>query len=277
MLITHQELQNINKIQLDILKNVSDACKILNIKFFVVHGTLLGTIKNKKFIPDDDDIDIAMFREDYEIFIKNASRILSQRYFIQTNDTDMNYPLTFGKIRDTLTTYIVDETKNIKMNHGIYIDVFPIDYCSENKIIRIIKNIIIKILDLRITYIFEIKKDSIVKKCIRLICCLLIPSYNKAIKIRDKLNKNIKYSNYICITGGKSTEKFIPKEWFNTFEPNLFENIPVFVPFLYDKYLRRIYGDYINRTLIENKINNEKYIEVNACIINTQKSYSEYL
>ncbi|MBR2903454.1 MAG: LicD family protein, partial [Clostridia bacterium] len=40
------------------------------------------------YIPWDDDIDVAMMREDYEIFLKEGQSLLKDGYFLQTFDTD---------------------------------------------------------------------------------------------------------------------------------------------------------------------------------------------
>ena len=64
-------INEIKKIQLEILKNVAEYCDDNNIRYFLAYGTLLGAIRHKGYIPWDDDIDIVMPRPDYEKFIYN--------------------------------------------------------------------------------------------------------------------------------------------------------------------------------------------------------------
>ena len=61
--LTKEELQGS---QLGILSYIDKICKENNIKYFIHYGSMLGAVRHKGFIPWDDDIDIGMYREDYE-------------------------------------------------------------------------------------------------------------------------------------------------------------------------------------------------------------------
>ncbi len=52
------------------LKKVADICDCNNIDYWLDYGTLLGAVRNKGFLPWDDDIDIAICWEDRERFIQ---------------------------------------------------------------------------------------------------------------------------------------------------------------------------------------------------------------
>lgn len=276
MLISHEKLQEINRVQVNILRNVCKVCEHLNIKFFMVHGSLLGTIRDHQFVPDDDDIDIALFRKDYEIFMKEAPKLFEKHYFVQTCNSDIGYPLEFGKVRDSRTTYIVEEARHLKMNHGIYIDVFPIDNCTEKRMQARVFDLKYKLLNMRIAAVYDLRGESILKKIVRFGTKILFPSHLSAIRRREQLLTSCCESKYVRISGGKAAEQHIPVSWFKQAIPDIFEGINVFVPVGYDKYLTQIYGDYHNRTLIEDKISNNESIEINACAVDTVVSYVEY-
>lgn len=49
----------------EMLCRFDDICRKHGIKYCLVHGTLLGAVRHKDFIPWDDDIDIYISRENY--------------------------------------------------------------------------------------------------------------------------------------------------------------------------------------------------------------------
>lgn len=116
-------------IMLEILKETKRICEKHDIKYWLDAGTLLGCVRHKGFIPWDDDLDIAMLREDYNKFKKIAPQELSKDYFFQTKETDKDYNHNFAKIRKKNTLLVeFGETENENYHQGIFIDIFPFDY-----------------------------------------------------------------------------------------------------------------------------------------------------
>ena len=133
-------LKEIQKIELDMLKEVANFCKENNIRYYLAGGTLLGAIRHKGFIPWDDDIDINMPRPDYEKFIK-IFKSKNKNYAIKSNKLN-NFSAPFTKIVDT-RTWIDDRYKNGDIDVNIWIDIFPVDGLPEN--VKKVKQIYIKI------------------------------------------------------------------------------------------------------------------------------------
>lgn len=278
MFLSLDEMKKINDVQVEMLKDITEACKKLNIRYFMVHGSLLGTIRDSKFVPGDDDIDIAFLRKDYELFIEKAPELLNKNYFIQSNMTEDSYPLEFAKLRDSRTTYVIESASHLPMNHGVYMDIFPIDYVpARGKISKKIFDFKLKLLKFRVRSVWNLPKDSFAKEVVSLIAKVYCPNIKTAVKRIDKMLISNKESNLVRVSGGKPKEQGIPKSWFETTEKGLFEGAEVWIPGGYSAYLTKIYGDYENRTLLENKEVNEQGVEINACIVDVSKPYTEYV
>ena len=125
------KMKKIWKVELAMLDEVERICKAHGLTFFLVHGSLLGAIRHKGFIPWDDDLDIAMPREDYDRFLKLAPAELKEGLSVHTPETEEDlFWGAFARIRDNRTTGIEARDLGHKGDLGIWIDVLPLDVCT---------------------------------------------------------------------------------------------------------------------------------------------------
>ena len=120
-------LREAQKASIDILVEFDRVCKKNNLTYWLDFGTLLGAVRHKGFIPWDDDIDLSMPLEDYNLFLEIGQKELSKDYFLQTEATDPGSALSGGifKIRKNGTLFINDYDDFRKGYHkGASIDVF---------------------------------------------------------------------------------------------------------------------------------------------------------
>ena len=90
------EIKDVQRVELDILIKVARLCEEKGLTYFIESGTALGAVRHGGFIPWDDDIDISMDREHYNMFIEKFNQD-SSKYKILSLDTDKAYFNNFIK------------------------------------------------------------------------------------------------------------------------------------------------------------------------------------
>lgn len=122
------------KIELSMLDEVDRICKKYNLTYFLVHGSLLGAVRHKGFIPWDDDLDIAMKRSDYETFLKVACEELGKplSLILPQNEPNLWWG-PFARIMNLDSTAILPHNIEKDGHQGIWIDILPIDYCTKDE------------------------------------------------------------------------------------------------------------------------------------------------
>lgn len=118
-------LEELKKIEFDILKHFDAFCKEHNIRYYLAFGTLLGAIRYKKFIPWDDDVDVLVPREDYDRLLKIYEDNSQYKLFAFEKDGKFHYP--FAKLCNMTTRKEQTVYKNKGVELGVEIDIFPLD------------------------------------------------------------------------------------------------------------------------------------------------------
>ena len=117
-------LPEIKEIELEILKVFHNFCKENNIRYFISHGTLLGTIRYKGFIPWDDDVDVLVPREDYDRLLAIFKD--SEKYRLLHFEKDDRFLFPYAKLCD-MTTLKVENGREADLHLGVDMDIFPLD------------------------------------------------------------------------------------------------------------------------------------------------------
>ena len=277
MELKSEQLIALKKVEIDILKAFIKVCDSLKLKYYILEGTLLGAVRHKGFIPWDDDIDVGMPRADYERFCHEGQNLLPDHYFIQTINTEKDYRANFAKIRNSRTTFIETSVRHCNINHGIYIDIFPLDDCfdDEHAHKRRCKSLSFILMTLRVIKGFYVpdKKKTIVRRLAELLSVIRYPTIRGALLAREKWMKALPQSNtYANYCSAWYLREVIPKEWFGDSEYLEFEGLRVRVPKEYDKWLTRVYGNYMQLPPPEKRVAHHY-----ADVIDVNKPYQIYI
>lgn len=264
----------------EIYQEVKRACDMLGLKIFADSGTLLGAVRDKGFIPWDDDMDFVMPRKDYMKLIQEGNKILDKKYILQSTYLDENYYRSHVQVRMKGTTAILKaelKNKNIKFNQGIFIDIFPIDYLSKYEFIN--NHFAKKIRFYYKLYRIKLEKgeysSTSFKRIVKKIISVFL--FHKPIyyfKKADEISQNlwIKGENCDSIFYYSLTKRrnHLRASDYNTEINTKFENFNISIPNGYDNVLKEYYGS----NYMTPKKDNTSHGNV---IFNTTKDYKEVI
>ena len=119
--------------ELKILRLIDEICKKYGIPYFAIGGTLLGAVRDRDFIPWDDDIDICMFRDDFHRFSRIIQDELPEGLAFTSLDLDpelCNFVAGVGttnrKIHYNMGTEVYE------FPYPLAVDIFVLDELSVN-------------------------------------------------------------------------------------------------------------------------------------------------
>ena len=124
MMDKYEHLNEIQRVGLNILKEILVICKRHNLTYYVYGGTLLGAVRHQGFIPWDDDVDIAMSRKDFER-LKQYQNEFPQYMFLDTIQ-QKGHQWTAAHVVDT--RYKLEVGKGLKRAEmPVWVDILIID------------------------------------------------------------------------------------------------------------------------------------------------------
>lgn len=256
------DLSELRAIQLEILDDVDRYCKENGLHYSLGGGTLLGAVRHKGYIPWDDDIDINMPREDYELFAKNY---LSDKNEVQ----DLRY---HPASREICLKVMRKGTKMVDISlgralWGINIDVFPIDGCPDNaqplcEEIAGIREEIARVCP----YYRTIPMPQKIMWFFRYVLKRLRSPFSPSVlELKKRLHEIASINLYEdCkfaggILGGYGKKEVMEKSVFADYVSMEFEGKQYPVISGYDTYLKSLYGNYVQLPPEEKRVSHHLY------------------
>ncbi|MBF0709855.1 MULTISPECIES: phosphorylcholine transferase LicD [unclassified Gemella] len=260
-------IKTIQKKEVGILLEFIRICEKHNLRYYALGGTLLGAVRHKGFIPWDDDIDLGMPREDYEILMNLPETEFKNPYKCISEKNTPSFTKAFINIQDT-STKIKMTYSNVAHLQSIWIDIFPIDGMPEGKFSRFIheKTYLFSRMLVQLSQFDKIvnqNKDDrpfIERALIKFAEVTKIEKilpYEKCqkyyIKTLSKYNMTEKYSGNL--SGAYKLKEIVPTSHFGKGSYLDFETVKIRVPEKYDLYLSAIYGpNYMELPPVEKRV-----------------------
>ena len=281
-----KDIKEVWAIEIDLLMQLDEVCKKHNLKYYITDGTMLGTVRHKGFIPWDDDIDVTMFRDDYEKLLKVAETEFKYPYFLQTEYSDPGCLRGHAQLRNSATTGILKtEEGKFKFNQGLFLDVFVMDNVIDDKKLfeqqkkdaEKYRKRAVKYARWSTRYYKQNTWQSKVKG-------ILYPVVNTFLRKTKLEEKNFRKFEEVCKRYNNMETKYVTtlefsfdierwgkrlKSYFDKVEYMPFEFIKLPISVDYDEMLRNDYGDYM--------VFKKGASAHGDMIIDTDRSYTEYI
>ncbi len=281
-----KDIKEVWAIEIDLLMQLDEVCKKHNLKYYITDGTMLGTVRHKGFIPWDDDIDVTMFRDDYEKLLKVAETEFKYPYFLQTEYSDPGCLRGHAQLRNSATTGILKtEEGKFKFNQGLFLDVFVMDnviddkklYEQQKKDAEKYRKRAVKYARWSTRYYKQNTWQSKVKG-------ILYPVVNTFLRKTKLEEKNFRKFEEVCKRYNNMETKYVTtlefsfdierwgkrlKSYFDKVKYMPFEFIKLPISVDYDEMLRNDYGDYM--------VFKKGASAHGDMIIDTDRSYTEYI
>lgn len=251
-------MNELQKKEFEILEQFHAICEENGLKYYLAYGSAIGAVRHKGFIPWDDDMDVVMLRDDYDKLIDLSKSIIPDDLFLQTYEVDHEYPFFFSKLRKRGTAFVEKGTEDLNINHGIFIDIFPLDYIPQNKINKFRQQVVAEKLWIMMA---KTRIKSGAKKLLVQILNIGLNETSYIAKVKKLENKMKSYSKgktskVALLTYGGFAPYAMQYFDVNDLEPMkiLFENKEFYIMKGYDKVLRESYGDYMTPPPLDKQI-----------------------
>lgn len=259
--IMTSELRQFQLMLVEMMKDVDVIFKENGIEYFMLGGSVLGSVRHKGFIPWDDDIDIGIKREYFNEAERLLQHKLNEKYVYESPEEQSVPSAPIGRI-------YLKPKENQKIDDMPTIDVFALDGAPANIFLQKIQVWVGHIYNLCV-YGKPSKNQGKFKNGLT---HLFLFFFRK--KSREIIKKfSLKYithwssvkSPYITNLYGYSNRKeLMPMSYFVKPKYLVFEDMLFPAPNHPQEYLTKIFGDYMQLPKVEDRIPSHKklkYIE----------------
>lgn len=126
------ELKKLQSLTTDILGEFDRVCRKLDIPYFIYAGTAIGAVRHGGFIPWDDDIDVGMFRDDYDRFLREAPSVVGSDFEVVDYHDEPFFPACNANLVLRGTLCVPEEFDGCSFQYPIGIGIYAYDRISDD-------------------------------------------------------------------------------------------------------------------------------------------------
>ena len=253
-------------------------CEENDLTYWACGGTCIGALRHNGFIPWDDDLDVYMPREDYEKLWRIKDKFDSNRFVLCRTTNEKNYHHRVQQLVDVNTTFINQRSVNEDIEHGVYIDIIPMDACAPSgfpRLSQIYNSILFSIYNIQC--LPEFHGGKLFRFCVKT-ALKLVPNVEKRNRLWSKCEKKMirwSWSSSNKVVELASSFHVLlnpyPKEWFSGVRKHQFEDIEINIPIGVEDYLTQVFGDYMSFPP-----ESEQHPRHNTVKVDLNRSYKDY-
>lgn len=279
--ITPEILRELQLKQLDMLKYFRDFCQKNNLQFYLIGGCLIGALRNKGFVPWDDDVDVLMPRDDYEkLYRLWHEQSADGRFRLLKTDDNMFTGNIFITITDTNYTLVKANQTEVDIPHGLVMDVFPLDVCPDGRFARKMQYIWTMLYSLFLAQVVPEKHGGVVGLGSKILLSVFRDKKlrNKIWRFCEKKMTKYKLPENKCVTELCSGPHWMkieyPKHIYDDVDYVTFEGLEMPCMSGYDEYLTMVFGDYMKEPPKEEQVPHHDiaYMDLNSPCINYDRN-----